>query len=69
MELNQILRHPLFPFADFRTDDASFPMQELYWAALAREALGKEVSALAVPLQETDRDTGNWGRSADDRLA
>lgn len=61
MELSQILRHPLFPFADFRTNDASFLMLELYWAALAREALGEEVSALAVPLQATERDTENWG--------
>lgn len=61
MELSQILRHPLFPFADFRTSDASFLMLELYWAALAREALGEEVPALAVPLQATDRDTEYWG--------
>jgi hypothetical protein len=32
-ELDQILGHPLFPFADFRTSDTSFMMLSLYWAA------------------------------------
>ncbi len=61
MELDQMLRHPLFPFADFRSNDASFRLLELYWAAVAREALGGEVSALVVPLQVTDQDKENWG--------
>ncbi|MGX9935624.1 hypothetical protein ACVFVO_09575 [Advenella kashmirensis] len=61
MELDQILRHPQFPFSDFRTNDASFLMLELYWIAVARDALGEEVSALVVPLQVTDQDKENWG--------
>ncbi len=61
MKLDQILRHALFPFADFRTNDASFLMLELYWATVAREALGERVSALVVPLQAADQDKGNWG--------
>lgn len=61
MELDQILSHPLFPFADFRTNDASFLMLELYWAAVARDALGSEVSALVDPLQVTEQDKENWG--------
>ncbi|MBL3576125.1 hypothetical protein JMK10_17610 [Rhodovulum sulfidophilum] len=61
MDLVQILEHPLFPFSDFRTNDASFLMLELYWAAVAREALGDDVAARVEPLQETDRDTENWG--------
>lgn len=61
MELDQILRHPLFPFADFRTNDTSFLLLGLYWAAVAKEALGKEVSLLAAPLQAPDQDQENWG--------
>ncbi len=61
MDLNKIIQHPLFPFSDFRTNDASFLMLELYWGAVAREALGEEVSAHVVPLQSTDRDAENWG--------
>lgn len=61
MTLDEILRHPLFPFADFRTNDASFLMLELYWAAVAQQALGPEVSARVAPLMETDRDPENWG--------
>lgn len=61
MTLDQILRHPLFPFADFRTNDASFLMLELYWAAVAQQALGPEVSARVAPLMEADRDPENWG--------
>ncbi|WP_435656560.1 hypothetical protein [Brucella pituitosa] len=61
MKLEQILRHSLFPFADFRTNDASFRMLELYWATVAREALGEEVSVLVAPLQTADQDKENWG--------
>ncbi|NKC52054.1 hypothetical protein HED63_24545 [Ochrobactrum cytisi] len=61
MKLDQILRHSLFPFADFRTNDASFRMLEFYWAAVVRDALGQQVQALVAPLQFADQDTENWG--------
>lgn len=61
MEFDQILSHPQFPFADFRSNDTSFLMLKRYWAAVARDALGEEVSALVVPLQATDQDKENWG--------
>lgn len=61
MKLDQILRHSLFPFADFRTNDASFRMLEFYWAAVVRDALGQQVQALVAPLQSADQDTENWG--------
>jgi len=61
MELDQILHHPLFPFADFRTNDTSFLMLRRYWAAVAREALGEETSVFVAPLQAADQDKENWG--------
>lgn len=61
MELDQILHHPLFPFADFRTNDTSFLMLRRYWAAVAREALGEDTSVFVAPLQAADQDKENWG--------
>jgi len=61
VKLSEITAHPLFPFSDFRDNDASFLMLELYWAALAREALGEEVSTKALPLQATERDDEAFG--------
>ncbi len=60
MELDQIVAHPLFPFADFRTNDASFLLLELYWAAVAQRALGP-AAAQVVPLMAADRDPEGWG--------
>lgn len=57
MSSDRIRQHPLFPFADFRTSDASFQMLEVYWAAAVREALGEALAAQMVPLMAMDRDT------------
>ncbi|SFJ61241.1 hypothetical protein [Jannaschia pohangensis] len=56
MTLDELRAHSLFPFADFRENDASFLMLELYWAALAREALGEDFAARCQPLQAAERD-------------
>lgn len=61
MKLSEIIAHPLFPFSDFRDNDASFLMLELYWAALARDVLGAEASASAAPLQAAERDVEAFG--------
>lgn len=61
MKLDQILCHPLFPFTDFRTNEASFLMLEHYWAVAAQDALGEEIWVQCVPLQAADQDKENWG--------
>ncbi|GEM_PF-1374343 len=45
MKLEQIKRHPDFPFRDFRSNDLQFLMLELYWAELLREILPESVAA------------------------
>lgn len=56
MKLSEIKKHPLFPFADFRKNDASFLMLELFWTQVAQEALGEALSEKCVPLQDCERD-------------
>lgn len=58
MKLEEYKNNPLFPFSDFRTDDASFLMLELFWTQLVREALGEKLAEKCVPLQDCDRDNG-----------
>jgi hypothetical protein len=53
--LDDIRRHPKFPFPDWRQDDASFLMLELYWAELVRFVMGAELAHYA-PLWDTERD-------------
>lgn len=53
--LDDIRRHPKFPFADWKQDDVSFLMLELYWAELARAILGDEMSNYTA-LFDTQRD-------------
>jgi hypothetical protein len=59
MTLDDIKKHPLFPFVKFQTDDAAFLMLELFWTQLAQEALGPDLAATAVPLMEADQKDGN----------
>lgn len=58
LSVNDYKKHPLFPFADFRTNDASFLLLELFWTQVAREALGEELSQQCVSLQACERDDG-----------
>jgi hypothetical protein len=61
MTLAELLRHPLYPFADFRADPTAFALLESYWAAVARDALGAEFFAACELLQPPDRDVEGWG--------
>ena len=56
MKLPEIKKHPLFPFKDFKTNDASFLMLELFWTAIAYEALGDELSQQCQPIMSADRE-------------
>lgn len=58
MEIEEYKNNPLFPFVDFRNNDASFMMLELFWTDLVRETLGEELSQKCVPLQDIERDNG-----------
>lgn len=53
--LDDIRRHPKFPFDAWQEDDVSFLMLELYWAELVRVVLGDEMVKYA-PLWDTERD-------------
>lgn len=55
LSLDDIRRHPKFPFDAWKEDDASFQMLKLYWTELVREILGDEM-ANYMPLWETERD-------------
>lgn len=57
--LDEIKRHPSFPFRNFRTDDLDFLMLELYWAELFREAIPQAAHGVWKPAQPADRDEGN----------
>jgi hypothetical protein len=59
--LAELLRHPLYPFANFRTDAMAFSLLASFWAEVAREALGDEPFAACEPLQPPDRDIEGWG--------
>jgi hypothetical protein len=61
MKLVDIEKHPLYPFSDFRTNDASFLMLELYWTSVAQEALGDELSTQVVPTLLADQDKERTG--------
>lgn len=53
--LDDIRRHPKFPFDAWREDDVSFLMLELYWAELVRVILGGEMDNYTA-LFDTQRD-------------
>jgi hypothetical protein len=61
MTLDEIRRHPYFPFSDFKTQDLSFLMLELYWVELFKamvQAGGGSVGGW-VPRSAADREEGN----------
>lgn len=53
--LDEIRRHPAFPFPAWQHDDFQFLMLELYWAERVRALLGDDLAGYA-PLFDTDRD-------------
>lgn len=53
--LDDIRRHPNFPFDAWQQEDVSFLMLELFWAERVRLILGDEM-ANYVPLFDTERD-------------
>jgi len=61
--LDQIKRHPYYPFRDFRTNDLSFLMLELYWAELFRTVLTEsgdyEAIEKWIPQAPADRQDSN----------
>jgi hypothetical protein len=59
--LTELLQHPLYPFAGFRTDVTAFALLARWWEAVARDALGEEIFATCEPLQPPDRDIEGWG--------
>jgi hypothetical protein len=58
MNISDYKKHPLFPFSDFRENDASFLLLELFWTQLVKETIGEELSQKCVPLQDFERDNG-----------
>jgi hypothetical protein len=59
--LEELRRHPYYPFRDFGGNDLSFLLLELYWAELLRAALRgakepEESGRLVVPLSPAERD-------------
>ena len=56
MKISEFKTHPLFPFMDFRENDASFLLLELFWTVVAKDALGEELTSKCVPLQDCERD-------------
>lgn len=56
MQLKDFAAHPLYPFTDFATNEASFLMCELLWTAIAREALAGAPDMQIVPLMEAQPD-------------
>lgn len=61
MKRQELEALPNYPFRDFRTNDASFLLLELYWPAVISEALGPEASALVIPLADADQDIHSFG--------
>lgn len=63
MTLDQIKRHPYYPFRDFRSNDLSFLMLELYWAELFRAVLTESGASKAIenwiPQAPAERTDGN----------
>ena len=53
--LDDIRRHPAFPFAGWQEDDLQFLMLEMYWAERVRGLLGEDLSGFS-PQFDTDRD-------------
>ncbi len=72
MTLDQIKRHPYYSFRDFRSNDLSFLMLELYWAELFRTVLtesgGHQAIAKWIPQAPAERVDGNPMFDVLDRL-
>lgn len=56
MNLDEIKRHPNFPFRNFCTDDLEFLMLELYWAELFKNALPQGLIEVWNPELPADRE-------------
>lgn len=61
MTLEELRRHPYYPFRDFGGNDLSFLLLELYWAELLRSALRsakepEESGRPVAPLSPAERD-------------
>ena len=61
MTLDDIRRHPHYPFADFQGNDLSFLMLELYWVELFAHALAQAGGDAGhwQPQAPADREDGN----------
>jgi hypothetical protein len=58
--LAQIKQHPYYPFRNFRSDDLSFLLLEMYWAELFRNAVdGSEQLGAWTVQTPADREDGN----------
>lgn len=53
--LDEIRRHPAFPFPNWEEDDFQFLMLELYWAERVRALLGDDLAGYR-PAFDTERD-------------
>jgi hypothetical protein len=57
MNLEQLRKHPSFPFLAFKQNDLEFLLLEMFWAEFFRECLGKPKDAQDwVPLFPAERD-------------
>lgn len=62
MTLDQIKKHPLFPFRDFRSNDLAFHFLELYWEELFKSSSTSSNGLSMIewtPLSAPDRDDAN----------
>jgi len=58
MKLKDFKNHPLFPFSDFRENDAAFQLLIDFWQQLVKESLGEELFPKCETLQNYERDNG-----------
>jgi len=59
MTLEEIKKHPNYPFKNFRKDNIEFLMLELYWAELFKDSLKEDAAGLWVTELPADREEGN----------
>lgn len=64
MNLDQLKRHPYYPFRNFRTDDLAFLLLELYWAELFPKIISGNQDGVRhirewVAQSPADRENGN----------
>ncbi|OSQ43940.1 hypothetical protein [Thalassospira sp. MCCC 1A01428] len=58
MNVSDYKKHPLFPFADFRENDAALQLLIDFWQQLVKESLGEELFPKCETLQDYERDNG-----------